>query len=175
MVANNLLEPAQEAGRAMILNEQKSMTMSDKQALKRQYFEAKTRAGVYAIRNQITGRALVAGSTNIQGTLNRHRFELRFGQHRNVRLAQNWDGERAGQCFTSWLDYGTAWARGRRQWVARARADSLGAPFSEDDVRQWMNDPRHPWRRGFWPTQPEPVASPAVQASTGEYGTHFYK
>ncbi|MDD4913058.1 MAG: GIY-YIG nuclease family protein [Sideroxydans sp.] len=90
MVAKNYLEPAQEAGRAMILNEQKSMTMSDKQALKRQYMETKTRAGVYAIRNQITGRAMVAGSTNVQGTLNRHRFELRFGQHRNVRLAQDW-------------------------------------------------------------------------------------
>lgn len=90
MVAKNHLEPSQEAGRAMILNEQKSMTMSDKQALKRQYMETKTRAGVYAIRNQITGRALVAGSTNVQGTLNRHRFELRFAQHRNVRLAQDW-------------------------------------------------------------------------------------
>jgi len=64
--------------------------MTDKKTLKRQYLETKTRAGVYAIRNQMTGRALVAGSTNVQGTLNRHRFELRFGQHRNVRLAQDW-------------------------------------------------------------------------------------
>jgi hypothetical protein len=64
--------------------------MTDKQTLKRQYLETKTRAGVYAIRNQITGRALVAGSTNVQGTLNRHRFELRFGQHRNAELAQDW-------------------------------------------------------------------------------------
>jgi hypothetical protein len=74
----------------MTLKEQKSMTMTDKQTLKRQYLETKIRAGVYAIRNQITGRALVAGSTNAQGTLNRHRFELRFGQHRNVKLAQDW-------------------------------------------------------------------------------------
>ena len=61
-----------------------------KQTLKRQYLETKTRAGVYAIRNRITGRALVAGSTNAQGTLNRHRFELQHGQHRNARLAQDW-------------------------------------------------------------------------------------
>jgi hypothetical protein len=64
--------------------------MTNNRTLKRQYLETKTRAGVYAIRNQITGRALVAGSSNVQGTLNRHRFELRYGQHRNVRLAQDW-------------------------------------------------------------------------------------
>lgn len=64
--------------------------MTNKRTLKRQYLETKTRAGVYAIRNQITGRALVAESTNVQETLNRHRFELRHGQHRNARLAQDW-------------------------------------------------------------------------------------
>jgi len=64
--------------------------MTNKKTLKRQYLETKTRAGVYAIRNQITGRALVAGSTNVQGTLNRHRFELQHGQHRNARLAHDW-------------------------------------------------------------------------------------
>ncbi|HZW25011.1 MAG TPA: GIY-YIG nuclease family protein [Gallionella sp.] len=74
----------------MTILDQRSMTLTDKQTLKRQYLETKTRAGVYVIRNQITGRALVAGSTNVQGALNRHRFELRFGQHRNVMLAQDW-------------------------------------------------------------------------------------
>ena len=64
--------------------------MTNKKTLKRQYLETKTRAGVYAIRNQITGRALVAGSTNVQGILNRHRFELQHGQHRNARLARDW-------------------------------------------------------------------------------------
>ena len=64
--------------------------MTNKKTLKRQYLETTTRAGVYAIRNQITGRALVAGSTNAQGTLNRHRFELQHGLHRNASLAQDW-------------------------------------------------------------------------------------
>lgn len=64
--------------------------MTDKKTLKRQHLEMKTRAGVYAIRNRITGRALVAGSANVQGTLNRHRFELQHGQHRNARLSQDW-------------------------------------------------------------------------------------
>lgn len=70
--------------------EQKGLMMTNRKTLKRQYLETTTRAGVYAIRNQITGRALVAGSTNVQGTLNRHRFELQHGLHRNARLAQDW-------------------------------------------------------------------------------------
>lgn len=66
-------------------------TMTDRQALKRQYLETKTRAGVYAIRNQITGRIMVAGNNNVQGALNRHLFELRHGLHRNVRLMEDWE------------------------------------------------------------------------------------
>jgi hypothetical protein len=91
MVAENGLDPAQEAGGGVTPQKQKSLTMTDRQTLKRQYLETKTRAGVYAIRNQITGRAWVAGSPNAQGALNRHRFELRFGLHRNARLVQDWD------------------------------------------------------------------------------------
>ena len=64
--------------------------MTNNKTLKREYLETKTRAGVYAIRNQITGRVFVAGSTNVQGALNRHQFELRSGHHRNARLAQDW-------------------------------------------------------------------------------------
>jgi hypothetical protein len=64
--------------------------MTSKRILKDQYLETKIRAGVYAIRNLVTGRALVAGSTNVQAVLNRHRFELRQGTHRNPRLSQEW-------------------------------------------------------------------------------------
>ncbi|MDB5761831.1 MAG: ArsR family transcriptional regulator [Herminiimonas sp.] len=66
------------------------MMITNKKTLKLQYLKTTTRAGVYAIRNQVTGRAMVAGSTNVHGTLSRHRFELRYQQHRNVRLAQDW-------------------------------------------------------------------------------------
>ncbi|MDO8651319.1 MAG: GIY-YIG nuclease family protein [Undibacterium sp.] len=74
----------------------KGWMMTNNKTLKREYLETKNRAGVYAIRNKITGRALVAGSTNVQGALNRHQFELRCGHHRNARLAQDWreHGER---------------------------------------------------------------------------------
>ena len=64
--------------------------MTDRRAVKQQYLQTITRAGVYAIRNLVTSRALVAGSTNVQGALNRHRFELRQGTHRNRLLSQEW-------------------------------------------------------------------------------------
>ena len=64
--------------------------MTNKRILKQEYLETKIRAGAYAIRNLVTGRVLVAGSTNVQGALNRHRFELRQGTHRNPLLSQEW-------------------------------------------------------------------------------------
>jgi hypothetical protein len=64
--------------------------MTNKRLLKQQYLETKTRGGVYAIRNLVTGRVLVASSKDVQGALNRHRFELRQGKHRNPLLRQDW-------------------------------------------------------------------------------------
>lgn len=65
--------------------------MIDRKALKRTYLDAPTRAGVYAVRSLATGRTMVAGSGNVQGTLNRHRFELRQGHHRDAGLQRDWN------------------------------------------------------------------------------------
>lgn len=73
-------------------------------------------------------------------------------------LGQN--AQRARMCFDSWFDYGTAWARGRRQWLARSRADGLGVPFGEPQVRAWLADVRHPWNTLPW-------AQPLSPASAG--------
>ncbi|MGZ3182105.1 MAG: GIY-YIG nuclease family protein [Telluria sp.] len=69
--------------------------MTNKRLLKQQYLATPTRAGIYAIRNGVTGRVLLAASTDANGALNRHRFELRRGAHRNRLLSQDWarDGE----------------------------------------------------------------------------------
>lgn len=64
--------------------------MTNRRMLKQQYLETKTRTGVYGIKNMVTGRWLVGGSTDVQGALNRHRFELRQGTHRNRLLSQDW-------------------------------------------------------------------------------------
>jgi hypothetical protein len=60
------------------------------------------------------------------------------------------NAQRAHDCFQSWQDYGHAWARGRKQWIANSRADSLGIPFDEARVEQWLKDPKHPWRFLPW-------------------------
>ncbi|WP_326535591.1 DUF1266 domain-containing protein [Pseudorhodoferax sp.] len=63
-------------------------------------------------------------------------------------LAQN--AARAADCFAGWQEYGAAWARGRRQWVAASRDDSLGLAFDEADVRGWLADAGHPWQTLPW-------------------------
>lgn len=65
--------------------------MVDKRALKREYLEAPTRAGVFAIRHVSSGRLLVDGSQDAQASLTRHAFELRLGRHRNRALQHDWN------------------------------------------------------------------------------------
>lgn len=67
------------------------------------------------------------------------------------------NAQRASDCFTSWQDFGTAYARGRRQWVAHSRADSLGVAFTEEEVAQWLANRDHPWHWLPWPLPPVPV------------------
>lgn len=67
-------------------------------------------------------------------------------------LYQN--AQRLNNCFDSWDDYASAWSRGRQQWLAASRADSLGLAFSEADVKAWLADARHPWRKMPWQTDP---------------------
>ena len=63
-------------------------------------------------------------------------------------LAHN--ARRAADCFDGWQDFGKAWARGRRQWITRSRADSLGLAFDEEQVQRWLADGGHPWARLPW-------------------------
>ena len=66
-------------------------TMSTRAELKRQYKEAPRKAGIYRILNTVTGRALLGAARNLAGPLNRHRFELNIGKHRNAALQADWD------------------------------------------------------------------------------------
>lgn len=62
----------------------------NKKDLKQGYKDAPTTAGIYLITNTQTGHRLLASAANAQGVLNRHLFELKFGQHRNKLLQQAW-------------------------------------------------------------------------------------
>lgn len=62
----------------------------DRRQLKRDYLEARDRAGVYAIRNVASGRVLVAGSRDARAAINRHRFELGHDGPRDPALRADW-------------------------------------------------------------------------------------
>ena len=59
-------------------------------ALKQAYKLAFPAMGVFVIRNQVNGRCYVDQSSNLTGSLNRHRLELKWGTHRNRMLQEDW-------------------------------------------------------------------------------------
>lgn len=58
--------------------------------LKREYKENPPPMGVYAVRNLANGKVLVGSSLNLQGMLNRIRFELTSGMPRIPALLEDW-------------------------------------------------------------------------------------
>ncbi|WP_417066700.1 DUF1266 domain-containing protein [Niveibacterium terrae] len=54
------------------------------------------------------------------------------------------NAQRARECFNSWEDFGQAYLAGRRQWLARFRADPLSCDLEEASVRAFTH------RTGAW-------------------------
>lgn len=63
----------------------------DRKRLKREYRESARPAGVFQIRNTANERVLVVASLDVPGLMNRHRFELNAGGHKNSRLQAEWN------------------------------------------------------------------------------------
>ncbi|MBX3633090.1 MAG: GIY-YIG nuclease family protein [Simplicispira sp.] len=61
-----------------------------RRALLRQYKAARPPAGIFTLTNQANGRVYVGGSLNLDGAMNRMRFELNQRAHRNKVLQQDW-------------------------------------------------------------------------------------
>lgn len=59
---------------------------SSRRSLSRDYKEHPPAAGVYLIRNTVTQRIVLKASLNLEGAINRDRFELRMGSHRDATL-----------------------------------------------------------------------------------------
>lgn len=64
--------------------------MSNQRALRDAYKQSFVSIGVYAIRNTVDQRVFVGGARNLQAALNRHRFELTNGAHRDAALQADW-------------------------------------------------------------------------------------
>ena len=55
--------------------------MENRTEIKRAYKEAPKQAGVFQIKNTVTGRVYLGSSLNLHGPLNKHRFTLKYGSH----------------------------------------------------------------------------------------------
>ena len=69
-------------------------------ALKAAYRQQAPALGIIALQHLPSGRTLLERSRNAPGMLNRHRFELNLGKHRNAALQADWrrDGAAAFSC-----------------------------------------------------------------------------
>jgi hypothetical protein len=65
--------------------------MKTKKELKEQYKNQIPQMGVFEIRNTANQKILLDTATNIPSKWNRHRIELRFGNHRNRQLQEDWN------------------------------------------------------------------------------------
>lgn len=72
--------------------------MTDKRSLRDGYKQSFVPIGVFAIRNTVNQRVYVGASRNLAGAMNRHRFELAAGAHRNVELLADWKNFGAEGC-----------------------------------------------------------------------------
>jgi group I intron endonuclease len=62
----------------------------DKKKLISDYKNTKVPMGIYMIKNKVTGKVLLGSSLNLNGPLNRHKFELKTGMHKNPELMEDW-------------------------------------------------------------------------------------
>jgi hypothetical protein len=65
--------------------------MKLRQELKRDYQERVKPAGVFQVKNTISGKVLLGSSLNLEGALNGHRFSLTIGAHRTTALQRDWN------------------------------------------------------------------------------------
>jgi hypothetical protein len=64
--------------------------MDKRKELKKNYQQAHRPMGVFQIRNTVNNKVLVGVGLDLPGILNRHRFQLNLGSHRNKVLQAEW-------------------------------------------------------------------------------------
>lgn len=64
--------------------------MKSKSELKKEYKNRKIPMGIYQIKNLNNGKVFIGSSANLDGIINRSRFALNYGSHRNIELQNDW-------------------------------------------------------------------------------------
>lgn len=65
--------------------------MKTKKELKEAYKQMVFPMGVFQIKNSSNGKVLIDNSTDMQAKWNRHKMELKFGNHKNKELQKDWN------------------------------------------------------------------------------------
>lgn len=80
------------------------MSQPDRKRLTRTYKESPRPAGIYQVRNAVSGRLLVGPTPDLPGMLNRQRFQLEMGSHPDKELQADWNALGAEAFEISVLD-----------------------------------------------------------------------
>lgn len=67
------------------------MSTPDRKSRIRDYKQNPPAAGVFLIRNTVSGRVLVGRAANLPGMFNRQRFQLEMGSHPDRELQVDWN------------------------------------------------------------------------------------
>lgn len=84
-----------------------NLSPETRRALTRDYKDNKNSvrpAGVFAVRNLLSGRVYVSGGLDVEGAMNRARFELNLRSHRNKPLQHDWFAQGAAHFSFEVLD-----------------------------------------------------------------------
>ena len=63
----------------------------DKKKLKKDYQQSARPMGVFLIRNNVSDKVFLGVSPNLDGVINRHKFQLQNGVHANKALQADWN------------------------------------------------------------------------------------
>ena len=63
----------------------------DKKRLKKDYQQTPRTVGVFLIRNNLNDKVFLAAGVDLQGLINRHKFQLKSGSHPNKQLQADWN------------------------------------------------------------------------------------
>jgi hypothetical protein len=99
------------------------MDKTQQAVLKAAYRQQAPALGIIALRHLPSGGVLLERSRNAPGALNRHRFELTQGTHRNARLQADWRRDGATAFRFDIID--TVKASGDPAFDADAELDAL--------------------------------------------------
>jgi len=65
--------------------------MKTKKQLKEEYKQLKIPMGVFQVKNAANNKILIDNSIDMESKWNRHKMELKFGNHRNKDLQKDWN------------------------------------------------------------------------------------